>query len=349
MKTFFKKLTVLSLTAMLGICTLSGCGSNDSTSDKSQQVYTEETYVFVGKDMQNTYMQKVYAGFKASCSELGVNAVYEAPDAPTAELQAEIIDRLVEQKVAGIAIAANDQDSLEPSLKAAMDAGIKVISLDSAVNKDSRMVHIQQADPEKVGRTLIESAYDICGGTGGIAILSSTEQATNQNLWIEYMQKELDENKEKYASMPLIKIAYGDDDPTKSKSETRSLLKNPDIKVIISPTSVGILAAGESLKNTSYDVRITGLGMPSQISEYIENGICPQAFLWDPSDMGYLAGYTIKALANGSISGAVGDTFSAGTLGDKKITADTSGGTEIVLGDLLKFDRTNINDWRDAF
>ena len=103
-----------------------------------------------------------------------------------------------------------------------MDAGIKVISLDSAVNKDSRQTHIQQADPEKIGRGLIQAAYEMVDGNGGIAVLSATAQATNQNLWIEWMKKELEENPEKYANTPLKKVAYGDDDLTKSTSKHKA-------------------------------------------------------------------------------------------------------------------------------
>ncbi len=352
MKSRIKKIASLSIALMLGVSAMAGCAAkkDNAVSKKTENtVYTSETYAFVGKDMQNTYMQKVYEGFKTSCSEIGVNAVYSAPESQTAEQQAQIIRDLINKKVTGIAVAANDADALEDVLSEAMDAGIKVISLDSAVNKDSRQLHIQQADPEEVGRSLIRAAYDIIGGEGGIAILSTTEQATNQNLWIKYMHEELDENPEKYASTPLISTVYGDDDLMKSKTETQSLIENPDIKIIIAPTSVGISAASEVLQNSSNDVRITGLGMPSQIAEYIEGGICPEAYLWNPSDIGYLAGYALKSISDEQITGSEGDTFYAGHLGTKTVTAARDGGTEIMLGDLLKFDSSNISEWKNEF
>ena len=55
------------------------------------------------------------------------------------------------------------------------------------------------------------------------------------------------ENPEKYANTPLIKVAYGDDDLTKSTSETQALLTDSSIKVIIAPTAVGMLAAGKGI------------------------------------------------------------------------------------------------------
>lgn len=346
-----KKIISISVSAMLLATAVSGCGkaSKQSSHGNVSEVYTSDTYVFVAKDIQNTYMQKVYEGFKDACSEIGVDTAYKAPESPAAEKQAEIIRQLIDQKVKGIAIAANDENALEPVLKEAMDADIKVISLDSAVNKDSRQLHIQQADPEEVGRKLIQSAYDTVNGNGGIAILTTTEQATNQNLWISYMKKELEENPDKYASTPLITTVYGDDDLSKSTTETLSLIDNPNIKVIISPTAVGINAAGEVLQNTSHDIRLTGLGMPSQVAPLIESGICPKVYLWNPLDIGYLAGYALNALDNNQITGKDGDIFQAGRLGEKIVSTDLEGGTEVILGDLLEFDISNINKWKNEY
>ena len=112
----------------------------------------------------------------------------------------------------------------------------------------------------------IQAAYEMVDGNGGIAVLSATAQATNQNLWIEWMKKELEENPEKYANTPLVKVAYGDDDPTKSTSETQALLTDSSIKVIIAPTTVGMLAAGKVLQDKQSDVKLTGLGLPSEMA-----------------------------------------------------------------------------------
>ena len=257
-----RKLLALGLTAIIGATMMAGCGGGggSTTSQSSDGSSASGTYAFVAKDVQNPYMQKVYDGFEKACKEIGAEPLYKGPEAATPEKQIEIINQLVAQNVAGIAIAANDADALQPALTEAMDAGIKVISLDSAVNKDSRQTHIQQADPEKIGRGLIQAAYEMVDGNGGIAVLSATAQATNQNLWIEWMKKELEENPEKYANTPLIKVAYGDDDPTKSTSETQALLTDSSIKVIIAPTTVGMLAAGKVLQDKQSDVKLTGLG-----------------------------------------------------------------------------------------
>lgn len=350
MRRVIRKLVSISCSAVIGISALTGCaGGNHDTPPSEENTDLSYTYAFVGKDIHNPYMQSVYEGFETACRETGAQAVYKSPKVTTSEKQAEIIESLIEQKVSGIAVAANDEDALESVLQQAMNLGIKIISFDSAVNKDSRQTHIQQTNPEQTGRELIRTAYEIVGGNGGIAILSSTNQSTNQNLWIDYMNKEISENPEKYANTPIIEIAYGDDDLTKSISQTQALLHNPDIKIIVAPTAVGILAAAQVLQESGSEVKLTGLGMPSQMAPYIEDGTCPVMYLWNPVNIGYLAGYTLDALVSNKITGAAGETFTAGTLGEKTITSDTENGSEVVLGDLLKFDAENISEWKDVY
>lgn len=345
-----KKLIALGIASVMSVSMLAGCGGGGADGGSSGSSGSGNgTYAFVAKDVQNPYMQKVYEGFEKSCKDVGATPLYKGPEAATPEKQIEIINQLVAQNVSGIAIAANDADALQPALTEAMDAGIKVISLDSAVNKDSRQTHVQQADPEKIGRSLIQAAYEMIDGEGGIAILSATAQATNQNLWIEWMQKELKENADKYAKTPLVKIAYGDDDPTKSTSETQALLTDPSIKVIIAPTTVGMLAAGKVLQDKKSSVKLTGLGLPSEMAPFIEDGTCPWMYLWNPVDIGYLAGYTMDALVKETITGATGNSFNAGKLGEKKITDAADEGTEVMLGDPFKFDSENIAEWKEIY
>lgn len=311
---------------------------------------TSNKYAIVFKNTGNPYGEKQMAGFKAGIEEQKFEAILRAPDAPTAEAQIQIIDQLIAQKVAAICIVGNDRDALQPVLTKAMKAKIKVFSLDSGVNKESRLTHVNQADSEKIGRTLIQGAYDMIGGKGEIAVLSATSQATNQNLWIDYMKKELEDPK--YKDVKLVKVAYGDDLRDKSVSEAEGLLRTyPNLKCIIAPTTVGIAAAGKVItdKKLIGKVFLTGLGLPSEMATYIENGACPYMYLWNPIDVGYLGAYTATALVTGKITGKEGDKFSAGRLGDYTITAAPDGGTEVLLGPPFKFDKANIGEWKTVY
>ncbi|WP_046174278.1 rhamnose ABC transporter substrate-binding protein [Domibacillus indicus] len=352
-----KKYWTLILSLVLVFSILSACSqgspggnaSNESGGDSEGESGGSKRYAFIFKNTGNPYGEKMMQGFEEAVNELDGEAILRAPDQPTAEGQIQIIEQLITQKVDSIVIAANDPDALQPALTKAMDAGIEVISVDSAVNTDSRVTHVNQADPEAIGRIQIEAISEMVGGKGQIAVLSATSQATNQNLWIEYMQKELE--KPEYKDLELVKVAYGDDLRDKSVSETEALLKTyPDLKGIIAPTTVGIAAAGKVLtdKGLGGKVALTGLGLPSEMASYIESGVSPWMYLWNPIDVGYAAGHTAAALVNGDMEGKTGDTFEAGRLGQKEVVEDGEG-TQVMLGEPFKFDKENIGEWKDVY
>ncbi len=340
---------------MLCVLLLSSCTPEAPQAASSQTASTtpdgarQPVYALIVKEQSNPYMLRMYEGFAMACAEIGAKAEFCGPASYTAEAQIDIINRLIAGgKTDAIVIAANDADALEEPLKEAMAEGIQVLSLDSAVNADSRMVHIQQASPEKIGRVLIQAAYQMIDGSGTVGLISSTETATNQKLWISWMMKELEENPVKYKDFKLLPTLYGNDLPGQSAEAARKLLvEHDDLKAIITPSVVGMLAVGKTLREEKRtDVIFTGLGLPSEIAPYIEDGSCPWMYLWNPIDIGYLAAWSTYALDTGEITGAQGDTFSSGRFGQRVVIPSADGGTEILLGDPVKFDADNIGEWK---
>lgn len=334
---------------MLLMAALSGCAHEQEP--VTAQVQPEKTnYVLVVKDTTNPYMQRMGEGFLDACASLNVQARVVGPDEASAEAQAEIIEGLVAEEIGCLAVAANESDALDEVLQKALAAGIRVVSMDAAVNPQSRVVHIQQANPEMIGRILMQASHHMTGGKGEIAFLSTSTNMPNQAIWLEWMQREVDENPEKYADMPIVDIVYGMDEYEPSAEATRRLLaEHPNLSMIIAPTAVGLKASADVLMEKDSKVLVTGLGLPSQMAKAIQAGKCPWMYLWNPIDIGYLAAHTLSAIDGGMIMGAEGEALKAGRLGEKQISPAADGGTEIVLGYPFKFDTENITLWMDAF
>ena len=162
--------------------------------------------------------------------------------------------------------------------------------MDSDVAPDARSVFINQVTTELVGKNQVESIAKQIGNKGEIAILSATANATNQNAWIKVMKETLKDPK--YKDMKLVKVAYGDDDDQKSFQETQGLIQAyPNLKGIISPTTVGVAAAARYLSKSPQKgkVKLTGLGFPNQMSKFVKDGALEEFQLWVPKDVGYLA------------------------------------------------------------
>src|SRR5512133_2966466 len=177
-----------------------------------------KTYVLVPKNLGNPYFDTANKGAQDAAKELNVTVTYQGPATADATQQIQLLNSLIAQKVAGLAISADDSDALVPTGKAAIDAGIPVVSWDSAIGKDGRTLHINQAVLHDIGAIEIKMASDLAGADGGkIAILSATSTAPNQNAWIDVMKEEL--KKPEYSKLQLVDTVYGDDDDTKSYQE----------------------------------------------------------------------------------------------------------------------------------
>ena len=311
-----------------------------------------EKIALVGKSAGNAFFEIAAEAFVAEAEAQGATVDVVYPETATADAQIKVLDNLISQQPDAICIAANDVNALQAKLEEAMDAGIKVSSFDSAPNKESRQIFINQAGTEAVGQALLDACYDLTGGEGQYAILSATSQASNQNAWIDAMKK-LAESDEKYANLELVEVAYGDDEPQKSTDQTAALLeKYPDLKVICAPTTVGIAAAAKYLQDNGSSVKLTGLGLPSEMVEYTGDDdahSCPYFYLWDMQGLGKLSALSTLALINGDITGAEGETFTAGDMGEYTITAADDGGTEIVLGQPLEFNPDNVAEMAELY
>jgi rhamnose transport system substrate-binding protein len=285
-------------------------------------------------------------GAQEASDELGDELIFTAPSQPLAAEQIQMMEAAIAQGVDAILVSADDDTALCPTLQKAMEQGIVVVSWDSDVQPECRQLFQQQADPEDVGRGQVRIMCDLLGGpgvcSGQVAILSAAATMTNQNTWIEWMLEEW--KKPEYANMEYVGTVYGDDVDQKSYQEALGLFKSyPDLKGIISPTSVGVAAAARALEDQglSGKILLTGLGLPSQLRQYVKSGTLPKFALWVPKDQAYLAIYMAHLLKTGELKGQPGDTFKAGRLGDFTVTDQRW----VVLGPPQEFDINNIDDF----
>jgi rhamnose transport system substrate-binding protein len=299
------------------------------------------TVAFLPKQVNNPYFTVADNGGKQALQTLGdkYREVGTSSATDTAG-QVSYVNSLTQQKVSAIALSAQDPGAPCTALKTAMAAGIKVVTYDSDTNPDCRQVFISQASNDAIGRSEIDIMGKQLNYTGDIAILSAAQTATNQNAWIGFMRNEL--AKPQFKNLHLVKIVYGNDDAQTSFQQTQGLLQQfPNLKGIISPTTVGIKAAAQYLDGSQYKgkVALTGLGTPNDMRQYVKDGTVKQFELWDPAKLGALAAYTASALASGQINGTQGQSFQAGDLGSFTVGAQGV----VTLGPPQVFDSANID------
>jgi rhamnose transport system substrate-binding protein len=331
-------LTALAVSAALA---LTGCATGGGDGGEGDGDGGNLAITFLPKNLGNPYFDTSNAGGEEAIEEFGGTYAEVGPSEASPTSQVTFIQTAAQQGVGGLVVSANDPEAICDALNEARDAGVKVVTFDSDTNPECRDLFINQASAEGIAKVQIDLIAEQIGDAGQIAILSASANATNQNAWIEMMEEELAAN---HPNIELVETVYGDDDDQTSFDKTAALLQTyPELKGIISPTTVGIAAAARYLSTSEYKgkVALTGLGTPNQMREYVEDGTVTSFALWNPADLGYLAAYATKALIEGDITGEEGDSFDAGKLGDYEVGADAT----VLLGDPFVFDAENIGDF----
>ncbi|GAB3255577.1 rhamnose ABC transporter substrate-binding protein [Kineosporia babensis] len=343
MRTFSKNGTLLGALGLTFALAVTGCGkaeTGESDSGSGEGGDQPLNIVFLPKNLGNPYFDASDAGGKAAVEALGGTFSEVGPQTASPDAQVQYINTAAQQKASAIVISANDPKAVGSALTQARDGGTKIVTFDSDTEPQYRDLFINQASPEGIAKAQIDGIAEQIGDEGEIAILSASANATNQNAWIALMETEL----KNHPNIKLVDTVYGNDDDQTSFDKTAALLQtHPDLKGIISPTTVGIAAAARYLSTSKAkgEVALTGLGTPNQMRSFIEDGTVTEFYLWNPTDLGTLAAYAAAALAKGEIEGKEGDTFTAGELGEYTVGANG----EVLLGEPTGFTKENIGDF----
>ncbi len=327
----------------------SSSGASSSTSGSSSSAGSGGSLkkglkVFViPKNLGNNYFTVADSvksgGALSALQELGETGTETSGSAATSASQLPAIQAAIAKGANVLIVSATDPTALCPTLKSAMARGVTVVTYDSDA-PTCRQLFVNQASTAAIGTSEVDLLAKQTGSKGDIAIVSAAASATNQNAWIGFMKQEL----KKYPNMHLVSTVYGNDDPTTATQVTQGLLqKYPHLAGIISPTTVGIAAAAAVLDTPQYrgKVKLTGLGTPLSLKKFVNDGTIDGFELWDPAKLGFLAAYAGVNVASKKITGASGQSFTAGKLGNYTVGQDST----IVLGPPTVFNKANIDQF----
>jgi rhamnose transport system permease protein len=289
------------------------------------------------KSKGNAYFIACQKGAEEAAKELNVELLWDGPTKADPTAQNDIVETWITRKVDVIAVAVENADGLSTALRKAREAGIHVITWDADAAKDARDFFCNQATPEGIGNTMMDTAAKEMNGEGKFAIISGSQTAANLNLWLDFIKTRL----KNYPKIQLTEVVYCDDLQNVAMDLGKQLLnKYPDLKLILANCSPAVPGGAEAVKQSGRtDVKVIGLGLPNENKKYVHDGITKDVVLWKTADLGYLTVQAAKAVVDGKLK--QGDkTFSAGRLGTLNIE-----GTDIILGKPFVFTKENIDQF----
>ena len=228
-------------------------------------------------------------------------------------------------------------------LKRAAQQGVKVVSYNSDVAECARSLFFNQAKGDSLAEMMLESMGQMIGYEGDFAILSSTPTATNQNAWIDFMKKRMQEPK--YAKMKLVQIAYGQESEQVNQQQALALVQAfPTLKGIIIPAGIGLPAAARAMEQAGSlgKVKLTGLA-PANLDQEIHPERLGPGYLVE-RQRPRLSHLLRRATAwpNARSPARKVKSFKAGRLGDYTVGAKG----EVVLGPAQIVTPANVDEFK---
>ena len=281
---------------------------------------------------------------------------YGGPATASASGQVTDIESDISKKVNVIAITSDDPAVPATALKAAMKAGIKVITFDSDV-PSARSFFIQDTAYNTIAEGVINAAVKAEVADAEFGIMSSTPTATIQLAWISAMEAYV---KSKYPKITWAPIGYGQSIVATSLTQAEAMIHaNPNLKAILPIDGNAVIGTAEAVSDLgdSGKIGVFGIGEPLSNRTYFANGSLQALFLWNEIGEGEMID-CVSALAVANKIHA-GSTFScphgpSGSLvaGPAKWTVATSTNATtgankntIVFSNPLEFTKANYKQY----
>jgi len=275
------------------------------------------------------------AGIKEQSAKLGVNGFMVGPTSADPALQVRAIEDLIAQKVDVIGVVPNDAKVLEPVLKKAQEAGIKVITHESP-NQQGADWDFEMVSTQGFGEAHGELLAEKMGGNGSYAVFVGSLTVPLHNAWADAAIAHIKAN---YPDMKLVGDRYGvAEDVDKSRSTALDLMSaNQDIKGFLAFGSQGPIGAGRAVEERRKvgEVFVIGPFSPGQGARLIKSGALTGGFMWSPKQAGEVFVTLADRLVKGETPKAGDDIPGLGKINPE--------GNTIVVDQLLKIDKESID------
>jgi AI-2 transport system substrate-binding protein len=334
-------------------------GCNAAESDDGVVAVT-----FIPKLTGNAVFEAANVGAQEYAARNGFLVNYRGNPEATVSHQIERINEAIEEKADAICISSVDATALDSALKAAMKAGIKVVTWDSDVSVDARQLMVSQGTPDQMGKLLVEMGAKSLIERGKNPVDNairyvwhySQDSVADQNSWWEAGEAYIQNTYPQWVNVaPENYYSYQDIELGVAVGE-EILTDHADIDLIICCDSDALPAQAQALKNKGLraeDVTITGFGTPNSMRQYCKEGIITRWGLWDCQVQGAMGCYLAYYLATGH-EVQVGDRVDIPEIGILEIMpntvldpeADSPPGTGVVLlPERTEFTVENVDDY----
>jgi ribose transport system substrate-binding protein len=243
------------------------------------------------------FYQVMQLGVEAAAKDLGVEVVTQVPPTWGVEAQTPILDALVARGDLNYIITApTDKDQMVAPLQAALDAGIKVITVDTFLGDGDYAngpvnfpIAYIGSDNVEGGRISARGLAKAIGGKGTVYINSTNPNVSSvegrEQGFAEVMKNE-------FPDIKVLGPDYNLDDQNKAAQQTAAVIEqNPDLVGVFGTNVFSAGGAGNAVVNAGLGdaVKVVAYDATAEAIELMGKGVVSLVLAQKPFDMGYMA------------------------------------------------------------
>lgn len=335
------KKVIASVLTLVMLLALAACGgdtntnnNNSSTAGGEQTAGTGDTQeisggdevftiAFVAKSATSNWGMRQGEGVTKFNDEFGYEVIYDAPDSKDSAQQIALVESYMAQGVDAIIVVPFDVEAMEPTLKRAREQGIVVITHEASSGQAADY-DIEAVTSEEFGRYGMDTIAEQLGEKSGTYVYM-VGYFTNgsHNAWGDAAEERAAE----YGNLTVAERVESTESFEGAQAKTMELIKAyPDLVAIQASSSGDLPGICNALEEANLigKVVVGGLGIPSYMEQYFENGSVESCITWDPKNAAYACCMAAKLTLQG-------EQITQGTsLGDgyESVTVDGS----VVIG-----------------
>ena len=260
---------------------------------------SERTVIGVApKGVDSIFWQSVYAGAQAAGRRYDVEILWNGPSRETEYArQIQIIESMINQRVAGIAISPSDRTALVGVVEKAASAGIPVTVFDSGIDTDNYLTFVA-TDNEAAGVKAAETVNELLGGEGQVALVKHVPGSASTGRREIGFETAL---KERFTGLQIVNQQYCMSDRARAMAVTEDMMTaHPELDAIFCSSEAGSVGAAQAVRarGMAGKIRLVGFDASPSLQKNLREGVIDALVVQDPFKMGFMGVETlVKKLA----------------------------------------------------
>ncbi len=260
----------------------------------------------------------MHKGAQAAADALGDTLTFQGAPDFNPVTQVPVLDAVIARHPDAILIAPTDKVQLIQPLKKAVDAGIKVITVDTFIgtghyqtgsgNADFPLSYI--ASDNVLGGEIAARALAKAIGDKGKVYVSNVVPGVSTT---DQREEGFKDEMKKHPGITVLATQFNNDDANKAAGQLQSVLaRNSDLAGVFGANLFSALGAANGIKQSGATgkVKVVAFDAPTSIIDQIKSGLVDIAIAQHPAEIGYFGVVAAHAALSGnSIPTSIGTGF----------------------------------------